>query len=81
MPINDMEMCACGKPLHYTDRDKRAIVEDMIGRLGKETRVTCGTRTWLVPRHFIALHGLIADELPELAAKHGFKEVTGEPKV
>ena len=80
MPINDQEMCACGKPLHYVDREKRRIVDDMISRLGPETRVSVGTRTWLVQRHFIALHGLIAEELPELATKHGFKEVTNEKK-
>lgn len=73
-------MCACGKPLHYQDRDKRVIVEEMISRLGKETRVSVGNRTWLVPRHFIALHGLIAEELPELAKKHGFKEITEKPR-
>lgn len=73
-------MCACGKPLHYVDREKRRIVDEMISRLGAETRVSVGTRTWLVPRHFIALHGLIAEELPELATKHGFKEVTNEKK-
>lgn len=73
-------MCPCGKPLHYADRDKRQIMEETISRLGKETKVTVGTRSWMVSRHFIALHGLIAEELPELAAKHGFKEVTTEKK-
>jgi hypothetical protein len=80
MPIDDMEMCACGKPLHYLDRSKRVIVEEMIGRLGKETPVSVEGRTWMVPRHFIALHGLIAEELPELAKKYGFKETTQPPK-
>lgn len=78
MPINDMELCACGKPLHYTDPQKRLYVEEQISRQGADLVVTVGTRQWKVPRHFIALHGLIADELPELAKKHNFEEVKSE---
>lgn len=76
MPINDAEMCACGKPLHYTDRQKRQYVDEMVARHGPTVKVTCGTRSWLVPRHFIALHGLISEELPSLAKRHGFAEIT-----
>lgn len=33
-------------------------------------------RTWRVPRVWIAMHGLKARELPELAERHGWDEVT-----
>lgn len=75
MPTNDMEMCACGQPLHYLDKTRRVFVDEMVARLGKEVKVTCGNRSWMVPRHFVALHGLEASELPELAKKYGFTEV------
>jgi hypothetical protein len=80
MPIDDQELCGCGKPLHYIDRDKRAIIDDLIARLGPNVLVTSGGHTWLVPRHFIALHSLQASELPELAKKYGFKEVISRSK-
>jgi hypothetical protein len=46
-------------------------MEEMIQRLGSTMPVTVGGRTWMVPRHYIALHGLKAVEMPFL----GFEEV------
>ena len=70
------EMCHCGRPLHYTD----PVVEQMVRRLIEQTAeyvpVTVGGRTWLVQRHYIALHGLRAQELPNL----GFDEITNLSK-
>ncbi len=67
-------ICACGRPLHYSDSRIQQMVERLIAEAGEETvRVTIEGRTWLVPRHYIALHGLKAQELPSL----GFPEVTG----
>jgi hypothetical protein len=43
----------------------------MIKQLGRETRVKVNGRTWLVDRHYIALHGLKASEVASL----GFTEV------
>jgi hypothetical protein len=40
-------------------------------------KLTC---TWMVPRHYIALHGLVAAKLPELARTLGFQEVFSCPK-
>ncbi|HEY1242202.1 MAG TPA: hypothetical protein VGF16_16675 [Bryobacteraceae bacterium] len=57
------EMCACGRPLHYSDARIRETVEQMIAQLGERVKVSCGGRAWMVPRHFIALHGLRAEEL------------------
>lgn len=69
------ELCACGHPLHYSVPALRAAVEDLMTRLGPEILVTVAGRTWRVPRHYIALHGLRAWELPRL----GLPEVTAAP--
>jgi len=65
------ELCHCGKPLHYEDPEARAFVERLIELKGSHTLITVAGRTWLVARHYIALHGVKAAELPTL----GFKEI------
>lgn len=57
-------MCPCGRLLHYSDPQMREVVERLIASLGPNARVTVDGRTWLVPRHYIALHGLNRSELP-----------------
>ena len=64
--------CHCGKPLHYADPVVERMVTALVKQLGEYTPVTVGARTWLVQRHYIALHGLNAWELPTL----GFDEIT-----
>ena len=69
-------MCACGRPLHYSDRRIQMLIESMIRELGPTVKVAVlGHGAWLVPRHYIALHGIRAAELPELALTHGFEQV------
>jgi hypothetical protein len=63
--------CHCGRPLHYTDPDLQQKVQTFVDELGEYIPVTTGGRTWLVQRHYIALHGFKASELPDL----GFTEV------
>lgn len=63
--------CACGRPLHYANNHHRDWVERVIADLGPTIAVTVAGRTFLVPRHYIALHGIKASELPTL----GFPEV------
>ena len=65
-------MCACGKPLHYIDPVVQELVQNLVDKQGEDIRVTANGRTWLVPRHFIALHGIKARELE----KFGFPEFT-----
>lgn len=67
------ELCFCGQPLHYSSERLRKLVEDLIAIHGPDLPVRVGGRTWLVPRHYVALHGVKAMELPFL----GFQEVTG----
>ena len=64
--------CDCGLPLHYSSSKSRRAVEDLVAELGPTVPVHTSQGSWLVPRHFIALHGLKAIELPELAEKYGW---------
>jgi hypothetical protein len=64
-------LCACGRPLHYENDTIREQMEQLVAENGEHIKVTRQSRTWLVPRHYIALHGLNAEELPFL----GFEEV------
>lgn len=68
------ERCHCGRPLHYTDPKAEQAVRDLIALAKSEyfKVFACG-RAWLVQRHYVALHGLNAQELPEL----GFQEIYG----
>ena len=66
------ESCHCSRPLHYSNPNVQVLVEELIRLKGPYLRVSLGERTWLVQRHFLALHGLKAQELPSL----GFREVT-----
>jgi hypothetical protein len=65
------DVCPCGQPLHYTNPLAERFVRDMVARLGPTIPVTVEGRTWLVPRHYIALHGLRAADLPHLGFPEG----------
>lgn len=67
----DEPMCHCGKPLHYTDPAIQRAVEELVEELGEYVTITVGGRSWRVQRHYIALHGVKAWELPGL----GFEEI------
>lgn len=74
------EQCPCGEPLHYRTPGMQTVVEDLIRAVGPTVPVTVGNRTWEVPRHYIALHGLRADNLAALADHYGFLEVLKVPE-
>jgi hypothetical protein len=69
------ELCHCGKPLHYTDPLAESFTRALIESLGPTLKVSVQGRVWEVQRHYIALHGLRAAELPDL----GFPEVDLNP--
>jgi hypothetical protein len=70
------EICSCGRPLHYSDPAIQRLVEDLILTQGDlVTIVVAGVGTWRVPRHYIALHGLKAAEIPELARRFTWSRV------
>jgi hypothetical protein len=65
------EMCHCGEPLHYLDKVNERTVLELVAEKGEFVDVTTPEGTWRVQRHYIALHGLRAWELPTL----GFEQV------
>jgi hypothetical protein len=67
-----VELCHCGQPLHYTSQRVAAWVGEEIRLLGPTVIVTVGGRSWRVPRHYIALHGLKGRDVAGL----GFEEIT-----
>ena len=67
--------CPCGKPLHYSNISTKLYVEDLIAQLGETQIVTTPDGSWVVPRHYIALHGMTPSGLPALAEKLGFRRV------
>ena len=71
MTFTKPTMCHCGRPLHYRSAVAKAYVEEQIALHGADLRVVIGPRAWMVPRHYLACHGLKAAEVPKL----GFTEV------
>jgi hypothetical protein len=65
-------LCACGLPMHYSDPAAYEAVQRQVDLHGPNINVTLGGRTWSVPRHYIALHGLKGADVAGL----GFPEVT-----
>lgn len=70
-----IERCDCGQPLHYRDPASQAVMQAIVDELGPCTPVLMAgtTHGFLVPRHYIALHGLRAVELPVLADRYGWQ--------
>ena len=66
----EVELCHCGKPLHYTDMVIKSMVEVLIEELGEFVPIHARGKTWIVPRHYIALHGVSAQTIHLM----GFKE-------
>jgi hypothetical protein len=64
-------LCHCGKPLHYKNPSIEQRVLKLIDELGEFSQVTARGRTWLVPRHYLALHGLNLSKIEGL----GFTEL------
>lgn len=64
--------CHCGQPLHYTDPVLERHMRDRVRLLGECVTVTIDDRTWAVPRHYVALHGLNLTDLPTLGFAEGF---------
>lgn len=78
------ELCACGQPLHYTDPVIQRAMEGQVRRLGETVKVrVMAAATGMdmdpgfvkVPRHYIALHGLMAADLPHLQQLYNWEKV------
>ena len=68
-------MCACGRRLHYSNPNVQAGMCRVIEELGEfiPIQIAGTAATFEVPRHYIALHGIKAREIPELARRYGWK--------
>lgn len=66
--------CSCGED-HAGDL-RLVVVADLVAQHGETIVVTLmdGRGSWLVPRIWIAFHGLKADEVPELAKWYGWSQ-------
>lgn len=64
--------CPCGQ-VHELAADARAAYEAATAGMAPVVRVTTEDGSWLVPRIFIAVHGLSAADLPALAGRYGFE--------
>lgn len=61
------ELCHCGKPLHYTNKDIEAFMREQVKRSGQDIIVSLlDGRQYRVQRHYIALHGIHAQDLDKL---------------
>lgn len=72
---DDGELCLCGRPLHYQNALSEVAMRNVIDRHGADVVVGTADGMWRVPRHFIALHGVNANDLPALARRYGFVRV------
>lgn len=69
------QRCACGQALHYGDPGIEARVQETIDALGPTVDVPTALGTWVVPRHYYALHGIVVAQLPELARRYHWERL------
>ena len=64
--------CFCGDLLHYSNETDREMVQKLVDTLGRYQKITVeDSGAYMVDRHYTALHGVKAQELPDL----GFERV------
>jgi len=69
-------MCACGQLLHYKTPEREYMMCKIVRELGALIPFWIGAEEgYMVPRHYVALHGVKASELPELAKRYGWKRI------
>lgn len=72
MPI---QFCICGRPLHYTRPEREAEIQHLVDVLGEYVVVVTPNGAWEVPRHYIALHGIVTETIPYWARIFEWKKV------
>jgi hypothetical protein len=63
---NNAKRCACGLPLHYTNKETEAQITKLSDELGEWMPVQVGHERYMVQRHYIALHGLKGNQIQSL---------------
>ena len=72
--------CPCGEA-HELSAAVRAEYESVTAGLASSVPVKIpGVGCWLVPRIYVAVHGLRAQELPALAERYGFEAQPALPR-
>lgn len=68
--------CFCGEPLHYSDLNVYARIQKQVEEFGEMLEIASETsgRIYLVPRHYMALHGVKADTLHLLGFEYKGQE-------
>ena len=69
-----MTTCCCGDS--HTDDPRWPTIERFVADQGEFVQVTTPSGSWWIPRAFIALHGLKAEEIPALVDKYGWRPAT-----
>jgi hypothetical protein len=69
-----VEDCPCGKP-HTLSGDAWDSYRRITAGKPPTVMLTVAARSWLVPRIWIAVHGIRGREIPALAARYGWEEV------
>ena len=73
-------LCACGEPLHYSSPAAQKTVEALSPSGNNGTvLIATPTATYRAQRHYLALHGVRAIDLPSLADA-GIVEVLSDPQ-
>ena len=67
----DLE-CPCGE-VHELSASVRSQYEQVTSGKSATVKVETPEGCWLVPRIYIAVHGLKADELPAMVERYGFE--------
>lgn len=66
------EKCFCGEPLHYKDKEVEDYMRKKVAELGEFIVITLTDGpSYRVPRHYIALHGIIGLDIERL----GFERI------
>ncbi len=66
--MNELKLCHCGKPLHYMNLNTFIKISQLSNDLGEFIKIksTQSGKTYLVQRHYIALHGINGEDLDNL---------------
>lgn len=60
----------------YTDKKLEEMVTRLVADLGECVEVVAPGGKYLIPRHFIAQHGIKGKDVAALSAQWGFKKLT-----
>ena len=70
--VTELPRCSCGQVHQLADPLAHWVACYWIDQLGERVTVTTPAGSWEVPRVWIAVHGLAAEDLPLLAAVYGW---------